>query len=258
MKNPYRLPKSDESIYKPYILPKGLRRILVLPDIHVPYHSIDAITAAIDYGVANEADTVLINGDFLDCYSISTFEKDPYKRRFSEELELGKDIISTLRKVFPNAHFVYQLGNHEERYERFMKSKAHELLGIEQFEIESLLEAKKFEMDVVSDKRYIVAGKLTIMHGHEMGGGGGSSPARALLGKTKTYALCGHHHHTSEYSERDVRGNAVTCWSMGCLSELAPAYRPINRYNHGFAFVTLKPNGMFSVRNKRIVDGEIV
>lgn len=257
-KNPYHIPISDESQYEPYVLPNECQSILVLPDIHVPYHSIEALTAAIDYGKKMEADTILINGDFLDCYSISSFEKDPRKRRFSEELQMGKEILRILRENFPNAHMIYQLGNHEDRYERFMKSRAHELLGIEQFEIESILEAKSFDMDVVSDKRYIVAGDLVIMHGHEMGGGGSSDPARALLNKTKTNSLCGHHHHTSQYSERDIRGGLKTCYTMGCLSELTPAYRPLNRYNHGFAFVSLTLGGKAFVANKRIHRGLII
>jgi len=131
-------------------------------------------------------------------------------------------------------------------------------LGIEQFEIENLLEAKRLKMDVVRNKRYIEAGKLTIMHGHEMGGGGGSDPAKALYNKTKTHTLCGHHHHTSSYAERDIRGRLITCYTMGCLSELTPGYRPINRYNHGFAFIHLFANGNFNVTNHKIHQGKIL
>jgi predicted phosphodiesterase len=256
--NPYNLPYSDEETYKPYILPKKCRRVLVLPDVHVPYHNVPALTAAIDYGVKQKADTILINGDFLDCYSISSFEKDPRKRGFSDELKMGRSILNTLRTVFPKAHFIYQLGNHEDRYERFMKSKAPELLGIDEFEINNLLWADKYKMDVVRDKRYIEAGKLTIMHGHEISGASSNSPARGLYNKTKTPSLCGHHHQTGEHTERNVRGKVVTCWTMGCLSELTPAYRPINKYNHGFAFLTFKKDGFFEVFNKRVIDGQVV
>ena len=45
---------------------------------------------------------------------------------------------------------------------------------------------------------------------------------------------------------------------MGCLSELTPMYRPINKYNHGFGFVVLKKNGDFTVFNKRVVDGNVI
>lgn len=256
--NPFGLPTSDEVNYQPYTMPKKCRRILLLPDIHVPYHNIPALTAALQYGLDEGADTILINGDFLDCYSISSFEKDPRNRGFSEELNMGRDILGTIRDLFPKAHMVYQLGNHEDRYERFMKSKAPELLGIEEFEINNLLWADRFRMDVVRDKRYIESGKLTIIHGHEMSGHGSGNPARALYNKTKTHTICGHHHQSGEHTEKNVRGSHVTCWTMGCLSELTPMYRPINKYNHGFGFVVMKKSGDFTVFNKRIVDGKVI
>jgi len=37
-KNPYNLPESDEAVYEPYKL--EAKRLLVLSDIHIPYHSI--------------------------------------------------------------------------------------------------------------------------------------------------------------------------------------------------------------------------
>ena len=45
--NPYKLPESSETSYEPYIVPG--KRVLVLSDIHIPYHSIDALTAALDF-----------------------------------------------------------------------------------------------------------------------------------------------------------------------------------------------------------------
>jgi hypothetical protein len=44
--NPYKLPESDETEYEPYKI-KGHRRVAVFSDIHAPYHSKEAITAAI-------------------------------------------------------------------------------------------------------------------------------------------------------------------------------------------------------------------
>lgn len=47
-KNPYNIPASDETEYEPYEI-KGHKRIAIFSDIHVPYHSIDTITAALDF-----------------------------------------------------------------------------------------------------------------------------------------------------------------------------------------------------------------
>ena len=41
-RNPYNLPESDEAIYQPYEL--KAKRLLVLSDIHIPYHNIESLT----------------------------------------------------------------------------------------------------------------------------------------------------------------------------------------------------------------------
>lgn len=63
-KNPYNLPQSDEAIYQPYEL--KAKRLLVLSDIHIPYHSIDALTCVFDYAKNEKPDAILLNGDTLD------------------------------------------------------------------------------------------------------------------------------------------------------------------------------------------------
>ncbi len=55
--NPYGLPVSDETIWEPYIL-EG-KRILMLSDVHVPYHNIPALTAAITWAKKRNPDTIL-------------------------------------------------------------------------------------------------------------------------------------------------------------------------------------------------------
>ena len=79
--NPYNLPKSDETAFEPFVF-KGHKRILILSDIHVPYHSIDAITATIQYAKKSKPDALLLNGDTIDCHRLSRFVKDPKKKKF--------------------------------------------------------------------------------------------------------------------------------------------------------------------------------
>jgi hypothetical protein len=40
--NPYNIPSSDETVFEPYDI-KGHKRVLVLSDIHAPYHNIESI-----------------------------------------------------------------------------------------------------------------------------------------------------------------------------------------------------------------------
>ena len=46
--------------------------------------------------------------------------------------------------------------------------------------------------------------------------------------------------------------------STGCLCELKPDYMPFNKWNLGFAHINVKPNGDYTVKNMRIINGKIV
>lgn len=255
-RNPYKLPESEEAKYEPYIL--KAKKLAVLSDIHVPYHSVDAITAVFDKIAEEKPDAILLNGDTVDFYGLSRFMKDPRKRSVAHELQALNEFLDVLQQF--GAKIIYKLGNHCERYEHYLQHKAPELLGIPEFKFENLLKAAERGMAVVGEKRVIKANKLNIIHGHEYPSV--FSPvniARGLYMKGKVSAMQGHNHQTSEHTETDMNGKSVTTWSLGCLCELNPAYMPLNKWNHGFALVDLSDNGKdFEVRNYRIYKGKIL
>jgi predicted phosphodiesterase len=255
-KNPYHLPESNEAIYEPYIL--NAKRLLVLSDIHIPYHSIDAITCAFDFAKKEKPDAVLLNGDTLDFFTLSRFTKDPKARSFAQELETFKEFMVILKKTF-DAKIYFKLGNHEERYFHFLWMKSNELVGVDEFELENIIKARSEGIEIIKDKRIMKAGELNIIHGHEFGGSVFSpvNIARGLFLKAKVSAMQGHNHQTSEHTERDMNGRITTTFSLGCLCELSPSYLPINKWNHGMAIVDIDGEE-FNVRNKRIHKGEIL
>mgnify|MGYP000905483205 CR=1 FL=1 len=257
-KNPYNLPKSDETEYLPYIIDG--ERVLVLSDVHIPYHSVSALTAALDYSKKRDPDTILLNGDTIDAHHLSRFIKDPKKRDFAGELNMFRDFITVLRETFPKAKIIFKEGNHDERYNHFLMMKANELAGIDEFKLENIIRKRAGDIDYVGDKRIIKAGELNIIHGHEFGGSIFSpvNIARGLFLRAKVSAMQGHNHQTSEHTESNMNGSIVTTWSLGCLSELHPAFLPINKWNHGFAFIDVYKDGTFDVANKRIKDGKVL
>jgi predicted phosphodiesterase len=256
--NPYSLPKSDETIYEPYFI-KG-KKILVLSDIHIPYHSISALTAAFDWGKNMNPDTILLNGDTIDSHQLSRFVRDPKKRHFGEELNAFKDMIQVIRDTFPKAQIIFKEGNHEERYNHFLYTKARELSGVEEFELQNIILSRARGVEYVAEKRVMKAGDLNIIHGHEFIGGTFSpvNIARGLFLKAKVSCIQGHNHQTSEHTETDMNGRITTTWSIGCLSELHPEYMRLNKWNHGFAFIEVDQDGSFQVHNKRIHKGEVL
>lgn len=254
--NPYNLPKSDETSYEPFRL--NAKRLLVLSDIHLPYHSIESITCAFDYAKKENPDAVLLNGDTLDFYGLSRFNKNPKARDFAYELSIFKEFINVLKDTF-DAKIYFKIGNHEERYEHFLQMKAHELIGVEEFTIENIIKARAEGIEIINVKRIMKAGDLNIIHGHEFGGSIFSpvNIARGLFLRGKVSAMQGHNHQTSEHTEPNMNGEILTTWSLGCLCELHPAYLPINKWNNGFSIVDIDGD-KFEVRNKRIHKGKIL
>ena len=257
--NPYKLPASDESDYTPYVI-TGHKRLAVFSDIHVPYHSVEAVTAAIKFCKKEKPDGLLLNGDSIDFYRLSRFSKDPRKRNFKNELDTFKSLIEVFEKEL-KCKMYFKVGNHEERYENFLREKAGELIGVEEFEFENIIKARARGIGFISDKRLMKINELYGIHGHEYIGGISApvNPARGLFLRGKTSSFQGHNHQTSEHTEPTMAGKMITTWSIGCLSELHPAYMPLNKWNHGFALIDLDQNGRgYEFRNKRIDKGVVL
>jgi len=256
-KNPWKLPESEETKYEPFHIKE--KKIAVLSDVHIPYHSVPALSAGLDFIQAEKPSAILLNGDILDFYQLSRFGKDPRKRSVAHELQSAREFLDVLSQF--GAKIYYKIGNHEERYQNYLMMKAPELLGVQQFELQHLLGLHDRGIDLIGDKRIIKANDLNIVHGHEFGQSIFSpvNVARGLFLRGKVSAMQGHNHQTSSHTETDMNGNMVTTWSLGCLCELNPAYLPINKWSHGFAMVDLSDNGKdFHVRNYRIHKGKIL
>ncbi len=259
--NPFYCPPSDERDWKPFVVTVASEdETMILSDIHIPYHSVRAVTAAIQEGKRRKVRRIILNGDTMDAYMLSRFNKDPRCRSFKGELEMTKDFLTELRDYFPKADIIWKDGNHDERLMLYLMANAKELIGIESFTLPALLDFVSLRIEYVTDKRPIILGKNNIIHGHEYPTPmiGPVNAARGLFLRTKANAACGHHHQVSDHSEPNIKGDLIACWSTGCLCELRPAYMPLNKWSHGFAFQRTAPDGNFEFDNKRILNGKII
>lgn len=232
---------------------------LIFADVHIPFHVKVPVVETVKHGKDNGADLILLNGDTLDFFAVSFWEKDPRKRKFAQEIKTGKEFLAHLRAEFPKARIIFKLGNHEERYERYLRVKAPELLDVPDFQMEKLLGFENLGIECVADKRPIRLGDLNVLHGHEYKFAiqNPVNPARGLFLRTKAYAVCGHFHQSSYHTEKTVQQETIATWSTGCLCDLYPEYSPMNNWIHGFAFVEVAENGTFNMNNKVIKLGRV-
>jgi predicted phosphodiesterase len=258
--NPYSLPESHEEIRKPFKLPTACNNILVISDLHIPYHNINAITLALDYGKQQKVNTILILGDLIDNHQVSRFEKDLSKRSVKDEFDATKQFLVSLREVFPNASIYWAKGNHCIRWELFLMQKVKEIWNDPYFHLEERLKLNEQRITMIDDKVLIKIGKLTAAHGHHIFKGVfvPVSPARGAFLRTKQSMIVGHLHRASHHPEVTADGEVISCWSLGCLCELKPSYSPqVSNSQHGFAHITVEKNGNYKVRNFQIIKGEI-
>jgi hypothetical protein len=257
------IPKSDEKAFLPYVIETDNRTtMLTMGDIHIPYHSVSALTATLDHGDTINPNVILLNGDTLDFHRLSRFQKDPRARDAKSEIDRCNELLDAIDERFPKARKIFKCGNHDERYDSYIASCAPEIYKLvsELASLDQLLELKNRGWDYVAEKRPIYAGKLTILHGHELPQAmiGPVNAARGLFLRTKASALVSHHHQVSEHSEPDIRNKLITTWSLGCLCELHPMYARFNKWAHGAAAVEFDRSGEFKVHNFRIIDGKLM
>jgi hypothetical protein len=181
-------------------------------------------------------------------------------RDFPGEIKAVRFFLKGLRKRFGKAcRIIYKHGNHEERYEAYMRFKCPEFLGIENFEWKSVFGLDEHGIELIGQKRPVRIESLNGIHGHEyvFAISDPVNPARGLFLRAKTHAFCNHFHQSSSHSEKDLNQKVVTTWSIGCLCQLHPEYRPLNPWNHGFATIETDADGGHHVENLKIIGGKV-
>lgn len=96
----------------------GLDRILAISDVHVPYNlPIDIFSKYI-----GKVDTLIINGDLIDCYSLSKFTK-MYRQPLVDELIKARQYVIDLHNMIKPKRIVAITGNHELRLGNVIANK---------------------------------------------------------------------------------------------------------------------------------------
>lgn len=250
--------KSSAPKLKTFKLPTGIKNILLLSDIHLPYQDNDALLAALDYGVAQNVDCVWLNGDIMDMYQASAHEKLPSKEDLKYEIDFTKDFMKRLRMIFPTATIYYKEGNHEVRWRRLLMRKSPEIIGIAEFNLEVILNLIEYKVHWIPNQTVVKFGSLSVIHGNEFMGAGGKHPATNLYNKARVNIIAGDKHRTDTSIVTDLDKNVTRVYSVGCLCDMNPEYYLMGhtQWNHGFAHI--KMNGdKFMVNNYTIEDGQI-
>lgn len=229
-----------------------MHKFVVLSDIHFPYQDNKALNAALGFMEYNEVDEIILNGDILDFYDVSSFDKDPERiNSLQQELYLADKFFKKLRALKPNAKIIFIKGNHEYRLERYLK-KHPELYSLEALKLPNLLGLSKYDIGYI-DKHYKL-GSLKITHGSIVRKFSSYS-AHAELDKNDCSGISGHVHRLG-VCYRQTPTRYLAWFESGCLCDINPEYVDSPDWHQGFLYGSIEKDS-FAVDIIPIVKGKI-
>ncbi len=236
------------------------RRIVVIPDTHVPDHHRKAWSNLLDFIQDFGPDEVLHLGDFIDCPGPARWSKglaEEYAGTLQAELDLARSCLEELREAAGNATITYLAGNHEDRIKNYLRQYAPAFANLRTLRLESLLGLDEFGITLTPQPYKIAPGWVAI-HGDKLSAVAGGLSALKMVRDTGLSTVQGHGHRLGiVYRTEDRQRCGVEC---GHISDQRRA--SYIRYGHanwqmGFAvlyvngsqvhpvLVPMKPNGSF-------------
>lgn len=145
------------------IVLEDLDRGIIIPDTHAPYHNKTSWALVAHVVKTWKPKVVVVQGDFFDCYAVSSHRKDPRRRdAIVDEIRRAQDMLH----IFDGCAYKYFIeGNHEYRLDRYLMDfapQAYELL-LEETK-DDLFRLRRSGWNVTKYMEATHVGKLQITH----------------------------------------------------------------------------------------------
>lgn len=239
-----RLQKSGKlEAFAPLWVPEPIR-VAVLPDIHVPYHSRELLGEALARTREFEPHNIIQIGDLNDAYPISRFNKDPARKlTIRSEGHMARDeVLVPLREQNPNAIIDVIYGNHEQRLDQYVFSRAPELADIPEISWKHFWNANALDINVhprSGFKRY----GLRFKHGDYVASKTGAT-AHKEMAAHRCSGISGHTHRFGSAEVTDKEGHTTKWLEIGHLCDTAQAdYTESPDWQAGMMLLTINPDG---------------
>ena len=219
---------------------KKIKKVIVLPDIHLGDEDIRALALAFQIIKDEKPDEVILIGDVLEMEAVSRWPKNsPEVKYLKDEFKKGNAFLDKLQSLTKKVTYIE--GNHSLWVRDYINNKCPELFGL--LDLETGLKLKERKIELIPHGIPYVVGKKIFIHGlytgkhHAMKHG-------EIFGKSITYG------HLHSYQSATVvsydRSIRATC--IGCLCKLDKKFlkgKPTN-WTHGIQINYFFPDGTFS------------
>ena len=233
--------------------PDGTRTMIV-SDQQIPFVDEPLKRAMLAFADDFQPHDLFYNGDMIDCYEISEFDKNP-KRRFGLKIELeeaGDYMDDFGRRMAKGGKAWFISGNHEDRLRRHLWRHASELADIMP-DLDMLLHLDKRCAGSVPYGKAIDYLGFTITHGNYVSQYSAYT-AKRHADRYQSSGCNGHTHRAGSYSWRDGRGKSHSWFEIGCTCRLDLEYvRGVANWQQAFLVGEVR-DGAFHPQLVRIIE----
>lgn len=225
---------------------------VVINDVQIPFHDKKVLYGLVVPFIEDlKPHGIIMNGDIVDCYSLSTFSKDPLsKAGLDVEIKEAQKLMHRLSKVTQER--VWLGGNHEDRLRRFLWEKAPALGLVPAVSFAGLFGLQHYGFEWGDYGTVVDLGSLSVTHGSMVNKHSGQS-ARSHFDKYGVSVMIGHTHRLGIYYRRN-RAGIHAAYENGCLCSLEPEYVQHPDWQNGFSVVHVDKGGMFNVQQIPIIN----
>lgn len=229
-----------------------INSIGVVNDIHFPFQDDEALFRAIEILKKEKPDVIVINGDLVDFWEISKFNRVPhFGKMLKEELALASSFLSDLRQDHPQARIIYTEGNHEFRIKSYVINNAPALYD-ENF-LPDFLKLNDLKIEWVGTRAgaarwvdtYINIEGIYIGHFNAVSQKSGYTVTGIMDKKGAGNFVQAHIHRAAIVWKRGIDHKQYFGVENPCLAKLDPFYDSTNNWAQGLTIIKRDENGLW-------------
>jgi len=265
----FRTPTKKDMPEKPktlFINSKKPKRYIILSDLHIPFHDVKLCDKVLEFMGKQNFDGIVINGDFLDLFSISRYASnslyDLKDISLGREYHEGNLILNKIDSVIEGEK-VFIFGNHEARFAGLVKSFDNAKYGDA---LKSPTEALKLKergwqvLEFADQDSLILGNIIEVLHGRYTN----KYMTNKHLEHSKYNIIFGHSHTLQVFTFADGRVG-ISFGFLGDLNSNAFNYaykQSRERWKQGFIVVTFQDGAFWSepvvVNNDKFIYGGVL
>lgn len=242
-------------------------KYVVFGDLHSPFHDARAVDILCQVIEDHPPDVIIENGDGLDFYQFSKFDRSPLDgHMLEEERRAHTGVARAIRDAAGDSPWYIYLGgpddNHLYRLIRFIHANPG-LAGYHALEPEYVLDVGQYGAEYVEGPVWL-HGSTVICHARRVGTRNSCSnfsayTARKLADTFRCSGITAHTHRLGYYAYNcgTPTTEEVHFLEGGCLCQLDPVYMPSPNWQQGFVYVQFLGDQPFfeivSIRNGRTI-----